>query len=167
MRMRRKTFNKNHYKESHDGAVKAIVPWLLKQNPNYIIDCKENYLADIKIKDPDKKEQFFLELEHYKKWKSDMDAYDYFPCKVCKQDEFSVPTGKSSLEKWLKVSEERRPNFTYVTFRLDFKMVLMTPVIKVIESPRKVIPNRFDKGRPEEFYIVNKSNSKVFSMEIN
>ena len=53
--MRRKTFNKNHYKESHDGAVKAIVPWLLKQNPNYIIDCKENYLADIKIKDPDKK----------------------------------------------------------------------------------------------------------------
>jgi len=94
-----------------------------------------------------------------------MDAYDYFPCKVCKQDEFSVPTGKSSLEKWLKVPEERRPNFTYVTFRSDFKMSLMTNIYAVLNSERKVIPNRY--SQTEEFYIVNKSFSRPENMEIN
>ena len=136
-----------------------------QKNPNLIIDDKENFKADLRVTDPDTNKNYLFELETINKWESHMNSEDQFNCGVCKADEFSVPTAKKSIKEYLKIPQEHRPNFTYVTFRSDFKMALMTNIYAILNSERKVFPNRY--SQTEEFYIVNKSFSRPENMEIN
>ena len=163
--MRAKPFSKEDYDKYDSPAKEAMIYWLSQKNPNLIIDDKENFKADLRVTDPDTNKNYLFELETINKWESHMNSEDQFNCGVCKADEFSVPTAKKSIKEYLKIPQEHRPNFTYVTFRSDFKMALMTNIYAILNSERKVIPNRY--SQTEEFYIVNKSFSRPENMEIN
>jgi|TARA_R100000781_G_scaffold104092_1_gene67776 hypothetical protein len=163
--MRAKPFSKKDYDKYDSPAKEAMSSWLLHKNSNLIIDDKENFGIDLRVTDPDINKTYLFELETINKWQPHMKPEDQFNCSVCKADEFSVPTKKKSVVEYLKLPKEQRLDFTYVTFRSDFKMSLMTNIYAVLNSERKVIPNRY--SQTEEFYIVNKSFSRPENMEIN